>query len=126
MIQIIFFSLMICLDITLTHLNMKKYRQICPDRYWIPERNFAIRFFYKKFSMPVAFTLTLVYFLPFIIILYYLFLKNELYFIVAVLIYLAIFAVHFFMARMLAKEVGYEMLLREEGIRRMDNENDLA
>lgn len=120
MIQIIIFSLLMSADITMTHLNMKKYRKICPTRYWELERNFIIRWFYEKFSMKIAFTITLIYFIPWVVVLYYLFLRNSLFFPLAFLVYLAVFIVHFFMSKYLSKEIAYRMILQDTGVDRFE------
>ena len=74
--------------------------------------------------MPVAFTMTLVYFIPWLVVLYYLFLKKDLYFLIAFLVYLVAFVVHFLMARMLSREVAVQIIMKDAGIERIDNEKN--
>lgn len=117
MTQLILFCLLMCADLTLTHINMKSYRKIS-DRYWEPERNFVIRAIYKKFrNMNVAFTMTLIYSIPWLVVIYYLFVLRPLNFIIAFLVYVIVFAIHTYMAYAISRVIAYRMLLKDMGIR---------
>lgn len=119
MTQLILFCLLMCADLTLTHINMKKYRLLSPDRYWEPERNFVIRAIYKRFSMNVAFFMTLLYSIPWLIVIYYLFVIRPLNFIIAFFVYLVVFIIHTYMAYVISRVVAYRMMLKEEGVRQI-------
>lgn len=117
MTQLILFCLLMCADLTLTHINMKNYRKIS-DRYWEPERNFVIRSIYKRFrNMKVAFTMTLVYSIPWLVVIYYLFIIRPLNFIIAFFVYLIVFIIHTYMAYIISRAIAYRMMLKDMGVR---------
>jgi hypothetical protein len=107
------FALVMCADITITHVHMKKYRTLKPNDFYKDEHNPIIRWFYSRFTMPVAFTLTLIYTVPWLVVLYYLFNRNYLLFFIAGFVYLIAFVLHFVMARHISKEISYRIVLKE-------------
>jgi hypothetical protein len=97
---------------------MVQNRKITKE-YWKPEGNFMIRYFYRTLPMNLAFGVTLIYIVPWLVILYYLFRKNGYTFIIAMIIYLIVFTLHVFSARYISRQVKYRLMLQEMDIERV-------
>lgn len=115
LVMISLFAIMMCADLTITHIHMRLFAKLKP-RFWEEERNPIIRWIYKNFNDKVAFTLTLIYTLPWLCVLYYLFNKQTVYFIIASAVYMLTFVIHAFMSRYIRRELRYKIVLKDLGV----------